>query len=385
MWVVDLEDDKIYAYSHATGARDPAKDIGALGSAGNTSPRGIWSDGTTMWVSDSDAGKLFAYDLATKARDGSKDFDSLKAAGNEYPTGIWSDGSTMWVMDVQDIKIYAYDMATKARHAAQDFSTLSGGFTSQLNGIWSDGETMWVAADLGVNKTGADKIYAYDLETKARDAAKDFDGLSGAGNVEPTGIWSDGTTMWVANFERTAFNSAGERVRYFSSKIYAYNMSDYVPPPSDATLTGLAVSPVDISEFAGDVTEYHVGVANSITEASITPYASDAAATIDINGSAVTSGTSHAVSLTEGRNEVAITVTAGDRKAVKTYTVVIGRGVTTAFGWKAVDDFNALAIGNNHPSGIWSDGTTMWVANYNNAPLSKIFAYRPVHEGKRCQ
>ena len=45
---------------------------------------------------------------------------------------------------------------------------------------------MWVADDLD------DKIYAYDLASKARDASKDFDTLADAGNDNPTGIWSDG-------------------------------------------------------------------------------------------------------------------------------------------------------------------------------------------------
>ena len=44
-----------------------------------------------------------------------------------------------------------------------------------------------------------DKIYAYGLASKARDASKDFDTLAGAGNDAPLGIWSDGTTMWVAD------------------------------------------------------------------------------------------------------------------------------------------------------------------------------------------
>ena len=43
------------------------------------------------------------------------------------------------------------------------------------------------------------KIYAYSLATKARDSGKDFDTLAGAGNNNPRGIWSDGTTMWVAD------------------------------------------------------------------------------------------------------------------------------------------------------------------------------------------
>ena len=44
----------------------------------------------------------------------SEDFDTLIAAGNENPSLIWSNGATMWVADDADDKIYAYDMATKA-------------------------------------------------------------------------------------------------------------------------------------------------------------------------------------------------------------------------------------------------------------------------------
>ena len=226
MWVADSQDDKLYAYRLSTSARDEAKDINALDTAGNTSPDGIWSDGTTMWVADSQDDKLFAYSLSTGARDDTGDFNTLGAAGNQYPTGIWSDGTTTWVVDSQDDKIYAYNLATKVRDAAKDFNTLrtlSGG-NRTLSGIWSDGTTMWVVVDRAVHGSLDDKIYAYDLSTKARDETKDFNGLTSAGNEEPSGIWSDGTTLWVANYELRRFNDANERVRYFSSKIYAYNM-----------------------------------------------------------------------------------------------------------------------------------------------------------------
>ena len=45
----------------------------------------------------------------------------------------------------------------------------------------------------------------------ARDRFKDFDTLISAGNGDPEGIWSDGTTMWVADG--------------VDEKIYAYSMS----------------------------------------------------------------------------------------------------------------------------------------------------------------
>ena len=77
-----------------------------------------------MWVSDNVDGKIYAYDLATKDRVRGQDFDLLEAAGNTSPLGIWSDGTTLWVVDYADEKIYAYDLATKARVPGKDFDTL---------------------------------------------------------------------------------------------------------------------------------------------------------------------------------------------------------------------------------------------------------------------
>ena len=55
------------------------------------------------------------------------------------------------------------------------------------------GVTMWVVDNAD------DKIYAYNLGTKARDAAKDLNGLVAAGNNNPRGLWSDGVTMWISD------------------------------------------------------------------------------------------------------------------------------------------------------------------------------------------
>ena len=55
------------------------------------------------------------------------------------------------------------------------------------------------------------KLIAYNLATKARDSSKDFNTLVGAGNSNPGGLWSDGTTMWVV--DRT------------DDKIYSYVLS----------------------------------------------------------------------------------------------------------------------------------------------------------------
>ena len=78
-----------------------------------------------MWVADDDVfgddDKIYAYNMKTKARDSAKDFTTLYAAGNSDPRGIWSDGTTMWVVDWRDATIYAYSMSTKERDSAKDF------------------------------------------------------------------------------------------------------------------------------------------------------------------------------------------------------------------------------------------------------------------------
>ena len=224
MWVTDSSDDKIFAYDMTTKARVPAKDFNTLKAAGNDSPRGIWSDSATMWVADTGRAavtggdKIYAYDMTTKARVPAKDFNTLKAAGNDSPRGIWSDGATMWVadtgraLDTDDDKIYAYDMTTKARVPAKDFNTLEAAGNDSPRGIWSDGATMWVA------DTDRDRIMAYNLSTKVRDPAKDFNTLKAAGNTAPQGLWSDGATMWVAD-------------DHWDGKLYAYNMPSNGPTP----------------------------------------------------------------------------------------------------------------------------------------------------------
>ena len=73
MWVCDVDDKKLYAYNLADYSRQADKDL--LLDTGNTEPRSIWSDGTTMWVVDGLDNKLYAYNLTTTARDAIKDIN----------------------------------------------------------------------------------------------------------------------------------------------------------------------------------------------------------------------------------------------------------------------------------------------------------------------
>ena len=109
------------------------------------------------------------------------------------PAGIWSDGTTLWIADTSHSKIFAYTLETRARNTSQDFNTLRAAGNGSPTGLWSDGKTMWVA-----DKEDR-KIYAYNLATKARVQEQDFGELVKPSDWirGPRDIWSDGDKMWV--------------------------------------------------------------------------------------------------------------------------------------------------------------------------------------------
>ena len=114
---------------------------------------------------------------------------------------------------------------------------------------------------------------------------------------------------------------------------------------TDATLSALTVSPKDIIGFASDRASYEVGVASTVTQATVAATANDSGATV-----AITPG--QPVDLSAGKNTVTVMVTAQDGTTTKTYTVNVNQGVTDTFGWKAADDLDGLiAAGNQAPNG----------------------------------
>ena len=332
LWVANIEgiedDDKqiIYAYDISLQIRDPRKDFTALSAAGNDRPRGIWSNGTIMWVADQADNKIYAYNLPVPPNL-ALDFNTLKDAGNTKPKGIWSDGKTMWVADAtimnmeSKAKLYAYDFFTKERLLDKEFNTLIAAGNAHPTGIWSDGTTMWVADYI------ADKIYAYKMSDKSRDEDKDFDTLKAAGNNHPIGLWSDGTTMWIADTE--------------DDKVYAYKMSDKARFSEVIDGETVYSKDIDVNALIGNV--YPQGIWSD--------------------------GTTMWVADWRGTNR---------NSTIYAFTLpVVDNGRTTVTKASRVEakDLNVLALANKKAFGLWSDETTMWVAD-EDPVNSKIYAYR---------
>ena len=138
-------------------------------------------------------------------------------------------------------------------------------------------------------------------------------------------------------------------------------------------LSALSVSPKDIIGFKRGRSSYDVGVDGLVDTVTVSATANHAGATSVAfdppDADANTAG--HQVALSAGRNLVTVTVTAEDGVTTLLYTVSVNRGSLSPLGWQAGADLDGLrAAGNNAPDGIWSDGTTMWVADNLATPKS---------------
>ena len=233
------------------------------------------------------------------AHDSGKDFD-IKAT----PYDIWSDGTTMYVQWFlwslsQRGDVWAYNLATGSRDSSKDIS--QPGDNNRSEGVWSDGTTIWVG------DWEDDKLYAYNLATKGRDGSKDMS--LHADTNEPNALWSDGTTMWVSDWE--------------DDKIYAYNLSD-----------GTRVSAEDFNNLSTDGIGYPAGLWSD----GVTMWVSD----------------------TDDGKIYAYKRSDKSRDAAKDYE---------------------LHTDHTAPAGIWSSGTTMYVVDRGND--YKIYAYYSMDPGTK--
>ena len=350
-----------------TGARDTTKEFDLHGD--NGSPKGIWSDETTIWVADDDDDKLYAYTLATGARDSGKDIILDPANGD--PWGIWSDGTIIWVTNNTGYNLYAYTLDGGTRQT--DIEFLLNGVSSGPRGIWSDGSTLWVSSS---TFSQSKPLVAYTLDFSSNnggtthtvgnlhglpDWGKSFD-TPGTLHLMGAGIWSDGdTAIWMA--------STGP-----AGKIYSFNTL-----PSQAG--GVSLSSLTVNDGTNNVgllpgfnlkdVVYWTSVANDVNVVTVSATASGANATLEYLDAEdqVASGQ---VDVAEGTTPIGILVTAPDGAAL-IHRVYVERDSSRFGGWTPTKDIHGLvADGIAYPTGIWSDNTTMWVVDERDF---KLYAY----------
>ena len=215
---------------------------------------------------------------------------------------------------------------------------------SAPRGVWGNEETIWVAND---GSGATDKLYAYNRSDRSRDSSSDFDTLNTPGNNNPRGICSDGTTMFVAD--------GGD------DKIYAYKMSDTTRDSGkDVSLVSANNGPQGLS---CDRTHLWVAEDNDDLTSKIFVYLrSDGShvSTLDIGASTLNpSSTVGAINNNDQRG----------MWSNGTTLFVADHGDTKVYGYQLSDqsrddDKNLdLDAANTDPWGLWFDGRVLWVVD----------------------
>ena len=370
MWVAATQqaDAKIHAYDITTGQFDVSRAFSEQMLDSVKEPTGIWGDDLTVWLSDSHKGKIFAYNQEYQDRAHAEDFDSLKIAGNTNPAGIWSDGETMWVADKQDQKVYAYDLSRSTRDITREFDLLNiPGVVQNTDprGIWSDGATMWVA------DFNAGKIFAYLLPQPklatadipfARDPAADLGRMGFAGNGDAAGIWSDGTTMWVADHDDNyiyayGMSSGGRVLKGFELDDEGFNLNPFAPTSGNNNATDIWSDGTTM--WVADHHDDHVYAYRLSDGARIEDEE------YDLRQDDVHARDARGIWFDTGKQTM--WVADGSDKKIYGYDVANRNYIRLAGTIDVLD-----CAGNANPQGIWSDGATVWVGDDGE---DRIYAY----------
>ena len=239
----------------------------------------------------------------------------------------------------------ADDDAAEWTLAARPSELVEGG-TATLEAEVASGVTYADDRTLEVSVTGDLSASDYALGSASLELA------AGGSAVSTTlAAVADGEAEDGAEAARVSLSSDGAEVA--SALVSIRDAS------SDAALSRLELSGADLGPFDPDATAYAATVAASVSSTTVTAEPADANAAVEIadaNGS--TAGTERTSTLSPGANAIAATVTAEDGETARTYAVTVTREAGSAWGERLpsrdVADLSEL------PSGLWSDGTTLW-------------------------
>ena len=104
--------------------------------------------------------------------------------------GIWANDTRVWLSGPSSgLSAGVYTFPFARSHEVAEAPGYDGHIGASY-GLWSDGTTMWVATNLGW-------LRAYNLTSGIRSA--EFDIRIQTYGMPPGGMWSDGETIWVTN------------------------------------------------------------------------------------------------------------------------------------------------------------------------------------------
>ena len=152
---------------------------------------------------------------------------------------------------------------------------------------------------------------------------------SGAGHVIKLGgvTDADGTVSLSVGSNVITVEVTAEDTT--TTQTYTMTVTRAAPPSTDATLSSLTLSGIDLGTFASSRTTYSVRVANSVSRTTVTPTVNDSGATYVIRLGGVTDADG-TVSLSVGSTDITVEVTAEDDSTSQTYTVKVTRAAPSS-------------------------------------------------------
>ena len=207
-----------------------------------------------------------------------------------------------------------------------------------------DGVTFAEALTLTVSVTGEVSASDYTLAPESLEL--------GAGESSVTALFTS-----LSDEEEEEVETARIGVPLGDTEVGAATVA-IRPVSTDATLSGLVLSDVEIGEFDSETTSYTGTATAELESRTVEATPSDENAEVgiaDAVGSTV--GLRRTSRLSVGENEIAVAVTAEDEETQLTYTVT----VTRAPVWGSRLPERDIALGGSGEStGVWSDGATLW-------------------------
>ncbi len=228
----------------------------------------------------------------------------------------------------------------------RDIEDLDSGHDTPT-GLWSDGATLWILEN---GEGAADAVYAYDQATGERVEGREF--ALAETNRAPRGFWSNGETVWVSDSGRErlfAYGLAsGEREERREVELAERN-SDARGIWSDEETMWVLDGGKD-SLFAYDL----------LTGDSLTEYALDS-----------TNGDPHGLFF----DGVTFWISDHGAKRLFAYRLEAGEDSEAELERNRDEEFPNTVLSrasNNSPRGIWSDGDVMYVADESD---DKVYTY----------
>ena len=225
---------------------------------------------------------------------------------------------------------------------AEPLEILEGGEATIRVAI-EDGVTFAVAQTLELKVTGDVSATEYTLDPEALNLAAGASSATAVFAALPDEVEEELETARIAaSLEDVDVGAAEVRIRL----------------PSDATLSDLVLSNVDIGDFDSDRTSYEGAVSADIELTTVEATPSDANSEVEIaDATGSTVGVERTSRLAVGANAVSVTVTGDDGVTARTYTVT----VTRSPGWGSrLPDRDIELGGSGESTGVWSDGETLW-------------------------